>query len=655
MTLPTKNPIPSGNILDQIFNGEKIDEVVNSNNETYLDRFGVSRLTFAGMVKYIQTFLSGLTGTTGASSVGSSDGGTVQSFIDNTYEKFVFSKIKGDGTNQTSILVNELTNLKPGQVYMCNAKGVVYISSAIIPTMRNAILNFTGTKFTLLPGFDPLDNEMIRFNSLQDVDVYGFYTDGNASQLTDTFVQPNGQAPFGRILNWRLGDNSKNVRFYDITMVNTLYCGSQWGKNISNVIIDGIYYDNIGEHVFYISGTGGGNNTNLTFRNIIGGSAGVNVRNNEFNQVSQQLSKHETAFIKSSQTIGVNDNWVIENGIFRQEVAPGYAQVVLTAQDLTRARMKGIRVGNNISSIIYPTKRADYVEIDDVQQIDGLTGTTTRMIYSHLVGTTVKYWTMKNVKLPLSVGPNHLQMWDRIEGCDFGSTDSSASTDGTTPDVYNPGKVVSVVGTIFRNVSTLRCVDFDFIFTDCQFLSTAPVAGAGVIDFIGADSWTDGKKVIFNRVNFANTAGYSFVTQNANAWVVAEGCFGPMRNPFTRASSTMKKLEWRNSEVPSTGDPLANATLTARSISNLIGSDGTKNFTKYAGDITVAANGTTATRDLSVAVAGTFNVGNVRLVPQNAAASAAQAFVSVSGKVVTVTVGATQTSSMLFSLQVDVW
>lgn len=60
MTVPTKNPIPSGNILDQIFNGEKIDEVVNSDNETYTDRFGVKRKTIAGLWSLVNAWFNGL-------------------------------------------------------------------------------------------------------------------------------------------------------------------------------------------------------------------------------------------------------------------------------------------------------------------------------------------------------------------------------------------------------------------------------------------------------------------------------------------------------------------------------------------------------------------------------------------------------------------
>lgn len=78
MTQPTKNPIPSGNILDQIFNGEKIDEVVNSDNLEYTDRFGKKRFTLSGIYNFIQTWLSGLSGVTGASKIGTADGSNVE-------------------------------------------------------------------------------------------------------------------------------------------------------------------------------------------------------------------------------------------------------------------------------------------------------------------------------------------------------------------------------------------------------------------------------------------------------------------------------------------------------------------------------------------------------------------------------------------------
>lgn len=81
MTQSTKNPIPSGNILDQVFNAEKIDEAVNSDNETYTDRLGVKRFTMTGLANMVKSFLTSISGSTGASNIGLEQGGTVQQSI----------------------------------------------------------------------------------------------------------------------------------------------------------------------------------------------------------------------------------------------------------------------------------------------------------------------------------------------------------------------------------------------------------------------------------------------------------------------------------------------------------------------------------------------------------------------------------------------
>ncbi|WAC75373.1 hypothetical protein OU995_12005 [Roseateles sp. SL47] len=48
MTTPSTTAIPSKLPQDLLFNAEKMDEVVNSDSQTYLDRFGISRLTVRG-------------------------------------------------------------------------------------------------------------------------------------------------------------------------------------------------------------------------------------------------------------------------------------------------------------------------------------------------------------------------------------------------------------------------------------------------------------------------------------------------------------------------------------------------------------------------------------------------------------------------------
>ncbi|MEY1032542.1 hypothetical protein, partial [Providencia stuartii] len=46
---PTKNPVPSSDPKDIFFNSGKIDEVVNSENNFYRDRFDNDRLTIKGL------------------------------------------------------------------------------------------------------------------------------------------------------------------------------------------------------------------------------------------------------------------------------------------------------------------------------------------------------------------------------------------------------------------------------------------------------------------------------------------------------------------------------------------------------------------------------------------------------------------------------
>ncbi|MGP0820017.1 hypothetical protein ACJ8PU_08805 [Serratia sp. CY81489] len=52
-TTPTSNPIPSESLNDLRFNTGKIDEIVNSDNKKYVDRFGVERYTWSGALANI--------------------------------------------------------------------------------------------------------------------------------------------------------------------------------------------------------------------------------------------------------------------------------------------------------------------------------------------------------------------------------------------------------------------------------------------------------------------------------------------------------------------------------------------------------------------------------------------------------------------------
>lgn len=123
MTLPTKNPIPSGNILDQVFNGEKIDEVVNSDSDQYTDRLGVKRFTFTGLANMVKSFLTSISGSTGASNVGLRNGGYVQDVVTELYVDTLgdFNNSENGCSEAIQLKIKEILSAL-NSVYMPNQK-----------------------------------------------------------------------------------------------------------------------------------------------------------------------------------------------------------------------------------------------------------------------------------------------------------------------------------------------------------------------------------------------------------------------------------------------------------------------------------------------------------------------------------------------------
>lgn len=77
MTTPTQNGIPSSTAIDVRFNAEKLDEIINSDENTYTDRFGNQRLTAKGVAAAVQETLNVLTGGDGSSIINLPYGGKV--------------------------------------------------------------------------------------------------------------------------------------------------------------------------------------------------------------------------------------------------------------------------------------------------------------------------------------------------------------------------------------------------------------------------------------------------------------------------------------------------------------------------------------------------------------------------------------------------
>lgn len=317
------------------------------------------------------------------------------------------SKITSTQEDQTIEFQSEISKLTDNTIYIVSP-GTYKIKNIIFPNLKNVVLFFDKVTFKLTENTSPLDHEMIRFNSLVNSVVYNLKTDGNRNNAIDTSL--DDYRWYGRCLNWRLGDNSQNVYFLNTTMINSLYCGSQWGKNINNVIMDTVIYDNIGEHVFYISGNGGGNTKNITFKNIMGGSLGINPRN--------RIKKHETFFLKSSQTIGPNDNFTIENAIFSPTKRASYANIIICTGDLTTLSLKNITLNGNVDAVIYPYNQTSYVNMDNI--IMTTDNAQTRLIYSYVKNVKIKEWRASDIDLSKSNAvQQYMQIFTEIKNSSF--------------------------------------------------------------------------------------------------------------------------------------------------------------------------------------------------------------------------------------------
>lgn len=571
-----------------------------------------------------------------------------------SYTRSYVSKIFGDGTDKTAELQAELNavaainnSIGGGLFYSFRGRGVVLTGLVVMPTCSNMTFDFTGTTFKTPDGYDPLDKDIFRFNSIRDSVVHGMSFDGNIGNVVDTGTQ--GQN-VGRMIMLRLGNGSKNCKFYNTKFRNAPYCASQWGNNIDNITFDGIDTDNIGEHVFYISGTGGGAATNLTFKNIVAGSHGVNPNARwEYNGGSPILG-HETVMFKSSQTAGANKNWVIENLTIKQTTDNGYAYAILTADYLHSWKLKNIFIyGNILDAVFYPRHECYYGEVDGVFAMD--TTVNCRLVYSSPGVIETKNIVARNVQLPNSSTQEHIQVFDCIQDSTLWTIRTSALSTGT----YAGGKKVVFERVKFYRAFSLQHVNFPFILRDCEYLDSTIVAGTGMIDPIGNVEFASDAYVRVDGGKMYNTAGYSLATQNNNARVELMNIKGIMP-VFTRAGTSMASLTMENLTAALTPNPVNPAVVaTLSSFHNVKSTDGTRNFTKYKGSVSIAVGATANTRDLSAVLLRQPTPAEVRLVPTNSVAAAIGYYVTITGYSITITLASSPSgSAATYDLLVDI-
>ena len=584
----------------------------------------------------------------GAALVNTYTNETVQSFVKKYNGKILISKLDpASSADQTALMQAEVNSLTSGMIYI-TPTGTIRITTVVIPTLSNMHFIFSGTVFKLPDGYNPLDSDMIRFNRLTDSFVDGLSLDGNRDNLAINGSDPS--VPYGRVIGWRIGNSSARLFFRNVSMVNMLYCGSQWGRDIQDITIDGCFYDNIGEHVFYISGKGGGNVSRVTWRRVRGGSHGINTNNT--------VQSHACAFIKSAQsdadgnpTIGDNDFFEVDGMTAAQTTAPGYASVIVINGYLRHLKLKDVRVGGSISGVISPLDVCWYVDIDGLDASSDTVGCPVVFTYPSSA-LEIRRWTARNVNLPGAFTQINAQLFDKWEDCILSRATFSEDQALTS---FAAGKRTEFIRCKFTSTAAstlLQYVRRDVLFNECIFSSTFGGANAAV-DYIGQNGYTAGALVSFTNCKFANSGSYSIGCFNDLTQLNVTDCWGGLKQIFCRSSTGLAKLRMNNVEMSVGGSPpVVASSIAIKYVSNVSDISGARDYALYKNTWTIATGQTTISFDLTNVLVGNVVASNIQVSPRSLLNGATKFYSSVSGNTVSITVDTAVTAATTFNIQV---
>ncbi|UVD41867.1 hypothetical protein KPN8_76 [Klebsiella phage KPN8] len=230
MTQPTQNPIPSGNILDQIFNAEKIDEVVNSGSEQYTDRLGVKRFTIAGLTALVRNLINSISGNTGGGNVGLANDEMLQSYLDK-YENASCSIFKF---------------LSPEEARNANLKLLVNIDQAVASAADAGV-----SSIKLPPGHFEFNTTTMLYNvcivgsnESEAPDLQLEATDGSSGKLSlntkGTVLHLTGNSAANGIT---FNTNTPSSSVVGVSRCSVYYPDQDWANwSVGGTDIDGVTY-----------------------------------------------------------------------------------------------------------------------------------------------------------------------------------------------------------------------------------------------------------------------------------------------------------------------------------------------------------------------------------------------------------------------------
>ena len=263
MTTPTKNDIPSNNLLDARFNFEKLDQIVNSDANYYLDRFGKQRLTAVGLQSLINQI-----GSDFENNIGLPDGfryiGKVSSFnalrtlspvVDG--QKIILngwtegsSLGGGEFVGRFGVGIDDGKSTAAGDGFYWERVDLPFISTKTNSSISRTLQN----KLREMPSIFDWDSDSANDDTTR-------FTKALNSNADNIFIPSTTEIGSLKIANV---DVTRNVRFWGTAIAGYRQVGA------SLVVLDGASYG------FKFSGTGNGSAAN-TLRLIGGGMTGVSL------------------------------------------------------------------------------------------------------------------------------------------------------------------------------------------------------------------------------------------------------------------------------------------------------------------------------------------------------------------------------------------
>jgi len=418
----------------------------------------------------------------------------------------------GDGITDDTVAIQNAINTGKN-IYFPN--GVYAITHIVFSSLSNIIIE--GNAIIKLNYYN---GDHILFYQCDNIIFRNIEIDGNYTNIQDDDV-------FGDQTAIVLS-KTKNFTASNLYIHDTLYSAFVITDTINTRIQDS-YFNNIGEHVFYVSG---GNNYNTIFENI-------RVKDYGMNKTNSTYTTHDSYIVKAKKTtLGINNVLELRNLYIEQENNPEKPLLIIGLSSTKNIKVKNLYTVDPNSyiyaiSIFSGEDNIVNIELDNVDK---------KPVYNVQMssGATVTNFIVKNSTFNIVI--NHASMVDHFLNCTFYEHIDAYEDDTGSKPIFK---------TLFTNChfkdSTLKSTwqFFDTVkFIDCTFESISSYSG----DFLLFQSEHETQAIFENCYIYTPTFSRAIHENTGNTILIFKDC--TILSPIRGVSTNLTKVIFYNSEIP---------------------------------------------------------------------------------------------------------